>query len=93
MPAITDEMRCSQKTVRRWLPRFNRSGWRAWRIWAGNASAGSPRPNVPGSSRWSSRSRPGRAPTSFASSRSSTTAPACGSIPSTDTSPRSKPEP
>ncbi|MFF8868352.1 transposase [Streptomyces sp. NPDC015139] len=26
VPAITDELRCSPKTVRRWLHRFNRSG-------------------------------------------------------------------
>ncbi|MGW6790752.1 helix-turn-helix domain-containing protein [Streptomyces chartreusis] len=25
-PQITDELRCSQKTVRRWLHRFNRLG-------------------------------------------------------------------
>ncbi|MGA4850956.1 helix-turn-helix domain-containing protein [Streptomyces sp. G5(2025)] len=54
VPAIADELRCSPKTVRCWLHRFNRSVWTDWRTWAGRAaSGGSPRGNAQGSSAWS----------------------------------------
>ncbi|MFH8349787.1 helix-turn-helix domain-containing protein [Streptomyces sp. NPDC018045] len=54
VPAIADESRCSPKTVRRWLHRFNRLGLDGRKTWVARAAGdGSARRNAPGSPAWS----------------------------------------
>ncbi|MFF1527744.1 helix-turn-helix domain-containing protein [Streptomyces sp. NPDC058284] len=60
VPAIAAELDCSQKTVRCWLHRFNRSGLQGLTIWAGRAaSGGSPRRSGRELSPWSKACRRG----------------------------------
>ncbi|MFJ5779109.1 helix-turn-helix domain-containing protein [Streptomyces sp. NPDC093094] len=60
VPAIADELRCSPKTVRCRLHRFNRAGLDGLDDLGDRAtSVGSPRPSLQGSLAWSgSRPRP-----------------------------------
>ncbi|MFE1315631.1 helix-turn-helix domain-containing protein, partial [Streptomyces sp. NPDC058755] len=53
VPAIADELRCSPKTVRRWLHRFNCLGLDGLEdLVVRAASVGSPRRNAPRSLAW-----------------------------------------
>ncbi|WP_308315779.1 helix-turn-helix domain-containing protein [Streptomyces sp. ISL-100] len=53
MPAIAEEVSCRQKTVRRWLHRFNRSGLEGLEKRGGQGvNGGSPRRSGHGSSLW-----------------------------------------